>query len=114
MGAIQLSHVVKSFGESAALRGVSLDVAAGEELVLLGHNGAGKTVTVRLLSTMSWPTSGTVTLEGIDTRADPTAVRRRIGVCLDTPLMWPQLTGREHVQLIADAHGVPIQEAERR
>ena len=114
MHAIELSHVTKRFGESTALRALSLEVRAGEVLVLLGHNGAGKTVTVRLLSTMSWPTSGTVTIQGIDTRTDPAAIRRQIGVCLDTPLIWPRLTGREHVQLMADAHDVPIQEADRR
>jgi ABC-2 type transport system ATP-binding protein len=114
MPAVQMSQVVKRFGESTALHGVSLDVRAGEVMVLLGHNGAGKTVTVRLLSTMSWPTSGAVTIQGMDSRADATAIRKRIGVCLDAPLLWPQLTGRDHIHLIADAHDVPFEEADRR
>jgi ABC-2 type transport system ATP-binding protein len=114
MRAIELSNVIKRFGEATALHGVSLDVDNGEVVVLLGHNGAGKTVIVRLLSTMSWPTSGTVTIRGIDSRADPAAIRRRIGVCLDTPLLWPRLTGREHVRLMAEAYGVPVERGERR
>jgi ABC-2 type transport system ATP-binding protein len=111
--AIQLSQVVKRFGETTALRGLSLAAAEGEVLVLLGHNGAGKTVTVRLLTTMSWPTSGTVSVGGVDTRVDPTAIRKQLGVCLDSPLLWPRLTGREHVHLMADAYDVPVQQAER-
>jgi ABC-2 type transport system ATP-binding protein len=111
MAAIELSQVVKRFGERVALRGLTLTVAEGEVMVLLGHNGAGKTVTVRLVSTMSWPTTGTVTVCGFDTRTNPTAIRQRIGVCLDDPLLWPRLSGREHVHLIADAYGVPARDA---
>ena len=85
---------------------------AGEVVALLGHNGAGKTVTVRLLSTLAWPTAGTVRVAGHDTRREPVAVRRVIGVCLDQPLLWPDLTGYETLRLLADAYGVSWAQAQ--
>lgn len=111
VGAIELSHVVKRFGDAEALKGLCLSVSEGEVMVLLGHNGAGKTVTVRLISTMTWPTSGTVRVCGLDTRKSSTEIRRRIGVCLDAPSLWPRLSGREHVNLMADAHKIATGEA---
>ena len=62
-----------------AVRGVDLDVAPGELVAVLGPNGAGKTTTMRMLTTLVRPTAGTATVAGVDVRADPAAVRRRIG-----------------------------------
>ena len=57
--AIEAEHLVKHFGETVAVDGVSLSVPEGTVLGMLGPNGAGKTTTVRMLTTMSLPTSGT-------------------------------------------------------
>ncbi|MFD7366492.1 ATP-binding cassette domain-containing protein [Nocardiopsis alba] len=62
-----------------AVRGVDIDVAAGETVALLGPNGAGKSTTLRMLTTLLEPTSGTATVAGRDVRAEPSEVRRRIG-----------------------------------
>ncbi|MDQ3579543.1 MAG: ATP-binding cassette domain-containing protein [Actinomycetota bacterium] len=62
-----------------AVRGVDLDVAAGELVGFLGPNGAGKTTTLRMLTTLLTPTSGTARVAGRDLRSDPVGVRRNIG-----------------------------------
>ena len=62
-----------------AVRGLDLDVAAGEIVGLLGPNGAGKTTTQRMLATLLAPTAGTATVAGCDLRADPVGVRRQLG-----------------------------------
>jgi ABC-2 type transport system ATP-binding protein len=62
-----------------AVRGVDLDVAAGEIVGFLGPNGAGKTTTLRMLTTLLAPTRGEATVAGVDLRRDPAGVRRRIG-----------------------------------
>ncbi|HEY0640973.1 MAG TPA: ATP-binding cassette domain-containing protein [Pseudonocardiaceae bacterium] len=66
-------------GTVEAVRGVDLDVTAGELVGFLGPNGAGKTTTLRMLTTLLDPTAGSATVAGIDLRRDPTEVRRRIG-----------------------------------
>src|SRR2546423_14788691 len=62
-----------------AVRGVDLDVAAGELVGFLGPNGAGKTTTLRMLTTLLEPTAGEATVAGRDLRTDPIGVRKRIG-----------------------------------
>src|SRR4051812_37621839 len=70
----------KRFDDLWALRDLDLDVPAGSILGLLGHNGAGKTTAIRILTTLSQPTEGTATVAGIDVVTNPLAVRERIGV----------------------------------
>ena len=111
---LELVEVTKSFGDFVAVKDISLAVAPGEVVALLGHNGAGKTVTVRMVSTLAWPTSGQVRVEGYDTRRDAVEIRRRIGVCLDQPLVWPDLTGHQLLRLLAEAYEIEAEATMRR
>jgi len=111
---VTLHSVSKVFGDVSALSEVSLDVESGEIVALLGHNGAGKTVTVRMIATLSWPTRGSVTVSDHDTRKDAVGVRRVLGLCLDQPMLWPDLTGSQTLRLLADANGIPWSVAEQR
>src|SRR4051812_32198563 len=70
----------KRYGDLWALRDLDLDVPAGSVLGLLGHNGAGKTTAIRILTTLSAPTTGRATVAGHDVVAGGAEVRRRIGV----------------------------------
>ena len=77
MNAIELTGVDKAFGKVAALRGLSLDIRAGELTALLGPNGAGKTTAISLMLGLGAPTAGQVRVLGGNPRQDD--VRRRVG-----------------------------------
>ncbi len=111
---VELKGVVKAFGGFEAIRAVTLSLHRGEVVALLGHNGAGKTVLVRMLATLAWPTSGSVLIGGHDTRRYPVEIRRLIGTCLDDPLLWSDLTGYQTLRLVADAYEVDWDLAQRR
>ena len=82
-----------------AVRGVDLQVDAGEVFGFLGPNGAGKSTTVRMLTTLLSITGGSARVAGVDVAADPDAVRRRIGVALQEAGLDPRQTGRELLEL---------------
>ena len=77
---IQIENVRHSYGQRAALNGVSFDVRPGEIFGLLGPNGSGKTTLFRILSTLMLPGSGRALIAGFDAARQPDEVRRRIGV----------------------------------
>src|SRR6478609_3552486 len=94
-----------------ALDALSLDVEAGTVLALLGRNGAGKSTTVKILSTLARPDSGTAVVAGIDVLRDPMAVRRTIGLVSQKASSDPMSTGRENLVLAARIQGLPRTEA---
>jgi ABC-2 type transport system ATP-binding protein len=97
-----------------AVRGVDLDVAAGEVVGFLGPNGAGKTTTLRMLTTLLRPTAGTATVAGHDLLRDPAAVRRRIGYVAQGGATWPQSKVIEEIELQGRLHRVAKAEVLRR
>src|SRR2546423_110771 len=104
--AITADRLVKKYGEVTALDGLSLAVAPGTVFGLLGPNGAGKSTTIKILTTLSRPTSGTATVAGIDVLRKPTAVRRAIGVVTQRASTDPMATGRENLLLAGRIHGM--------
>jgi ABC-2 type transport system ATP-binding protein len=104
--AIEANDLVKRYGEVTALDGLSLAVPAGTVFGLLGPNGAGKSTTIKILTTLSTPTSGSATVAGIDVLAHPNEVRRTIGVVTQASGTDPQATGRENLLLVAHVHGM--------
>ncbi len=97
-----------------ALDGLCVDVEPGAVLALLGRNGAGKSTTVKILTTLARPDSGTATVAGIDVLRDPTAVRRAIGLVSQKASSDPMSTGRENLVLAARIQGLPRTEARAR
>jgi len=74
---IQATGLVKTYGEVEAVRGIDLEVRAGEIFGFLGPNGAGKSTTISILCTLLKPTAGTARVAGIDVEHDPARVRQR-------------------------------------
>jgi len=97
-----------------AVRGVDLDVAAGELVGFLGPNGAGKTTTLRMLTTLLRPTSGEATVAGCDLAKDPVGVRRRIGYVAQGGGTTPELKVIEEMVLQGRFYGLSKPDATRR
>ena len=112
--AIDVRSLTKRFGDNEAVKGVSFQVARGEVFAFLGPNGAGKTTTIRMLCTLSRPTSGSATIDGFDVFRQPTAVRRRIGLVFQEPTLDEQLTAEENLRFHAVLYRVPHHEVEER
>jgi ABC-2 type transport system ATP-binding protein len=90
-----VKHFTGREGEVEAVRGVNLEVSAGEIFGFLGPNGAGKSTTVRMLTTLLTITSGRAEVMGVDVAREPDEARRRIGVALQEAGLDPRQTGRE-------------------
>src|SRR4051794_31927683 len=112
--AIEASGLGKRYGDLWALRDVDLLVPAGTVLGLLGHNGAGKTTAVRILTTLAVPTTGSARVAGHDVAADPNAVRRRIGLAGQSATVDGLLTGRANLELVGRLYRLSARAARAR
>ena len=109
---IELNGVAKTFdGAIQALQDVSFSVPTGSVCGVLGHNGAGKTTAIKILSTLLRPTSGHAVVAGYDVVRDPDRVRESIGTTGQvTALDW-ELTGRENLVLFGRLRGMRRKDA---
>ena len=98
--AIRTQGLSKSYGAVDALRGLDLEVGAGEVLGYLGPNGAGKTTTVRLLLGFLRASAGRAEIFGVDCQADPVRAHRRVAYVPGEAALWPSLTGAETLHLL--------------
>ncbi|WP_435348117.1 ATP-binding cassette domain-containing protein [Haloarchaeobius sp. HRN-SO-5] len=105
MPAIDCSGVTKRFGSVTALRDLDLTVEEGEVFGFLGPNGAGKSTTIDILLNYVYPSTGDVSVLGMDAADDTVAVRERTGVLPDGFGTLGAMTGREHVAFAVEAKG---------
>jgi sodium transport system ATP-binding protein len=103
---IEVHDLWKAFGNVQAVAGVSFVARDGQITGLLGPNGAGKTTSLRMLYTLMRPDRGRVTVDGFDAAAQPTEVRRRLGVLPDARGLYRRLTARENVEYFGRLHGL--------
>lgn len=103
---IELDGLTRHFGERTVLRGVTLEVAAGQTLAVLGRNGAGKSTLLRILATLLRPHEGSVKLFGEPLPGAGWKVRGRVGLLGHEPLLYRDLTGRENLIYHARLHRV--------
>ncbi len=105
--ALQATRITKRFGHRLVLKGIDFSLAAGERVALFGPNGAGKTTLMRILATVSTPTSGSVLVAGIDPQDEPLEARRRIGVVSHHSFLYDDLTARENLSFYGRMYDVP-------
>src|SRR5512132_3815523 len=97
----------KRYDDLWALRDFDLEVPAGTVLGLLGHNGAGKTTAVRLLTTLAQPTTGSAYVDGLDVVRDAAAVRSRIGLAGQSATVDDLLSARANLELVGRLYHQP-------
>ncbi len=111
---IKAQNLIKDYGELRAVDDVSFTIAGGEIVGLLGLNGAGKTTLLRMLASLLTPTSGAVTVDGVEVEADGEALRQRIGFLPEVPPLYGEMTVANFLGFVARLRKVPDNEAEGR
>ena len=111
---ISVRNLTKRFGDFTAVDSISFDVSKGEIFGFLGANGAGKTTAMRMLCGLSYPTSGTGTIAGLDVRKDGELIKRKIGYMSQRFSLYNDLTVRENMRLYASIYGLSKQETDER
>jgi len=107
---IEVEHLVKKFGEHAAVNDISFEVTKGEVFGLLGPNGAGKSTTIKMLTTLLSPTSGSARVNGFDIVHQTNAVRHSIGYVPQALSADGGLTGYENLLIFAKLYDLPHKE----
>jgi lantibiotic transport system ATP-binding protein len=100
-GLVRVEGVSKRYGRQLAVDGVSFAIEPGEIVGFVGPNGAGKSTTLRVLTGLIRPDSGSVSLDGIDQRTDPAGFRARLGALIEAPAIYPMLPAFEHLAYVA-------------
>lgn len=114
MDAIKTVKLTKNYKDLTAVDGLNLTVRQGELLSLLGVNGAGKTTTIKMLTSLTRPTSGDAFLNGKSILTDSAAVKNMIAVSPQETAVAPNLTVWENLELMAGVHGFSKDEAKNK
>jgi ABC-2 type transport system ATP-binding protein len=109
---IRLQELTKNFGSQVAVDSLTLEIPAGQIVGFLGPNGAGKSTTLKMLTGMIEPTSGSASVCGFDIGRDPIEVKRRIGFVPESGAVFESLTGLEYLEMVGALYGI-AQEAAR-
>ena len=108
---IEAKNLVRRYGDFAAVDDVSFTIGHGEVVGLLGHNGAGKTTIMKILTGFIEPSAGAVTVNGTQVQADPLAVQTQIGYLPENLPLYPELTVCEYLSYAAQLRGLKESEA---
>lgn len=114
MKCISATSLSKAYGDTNAVDGIDLDVEEGQAFGFLGANGAGKSTTIKMLTTLIRPTGGSLSILGVDALKEPLRVRRRIGVVLQQPSYEPTLSVERALTKYGMMWGVSGDECRRR
>jgi ABC-2 type transport system ATP-binding protein len=111
---IEAAHLRKSYGARVAVDDLTFSVNAGEVVGLLGPNGAGKTTTLSMLATLIEPDAGGIRIAGLDSRAAPDDLRRKLGFVPQSIALYPPLSAFQNLEVFAKIHGLARRLAEAR
>ncbi len=102
---IDVQQVEKRFGATTALDGVTFSVGSGELVALIGHNGAGKSTAIKILTGQLLADAGSATVGGRDLAKEPALAREQLGYVPEDPRLYDYLTAREFLELVIDIRG---------
>lgn len=111
---IEFDKVTRSYGDKVAVNELTLQIHPGEVFSLLGHNGAGKTTSIKMLVGLLRPSSGTVRVCNYDVSQTPCEAAQRLGYVPDQPYLYGKLSGREFLRFVGQMHGLPHELLEQR
>jgi len=103
---IEISHLSRFYGDFKAVDNVSANIGRGEVVGLLGHNGAGKSTIMKMITGFLEPTVGTISIDGLQMGEDNRAIQQRIGYLPENCPVWPEMNVIEYLQYQARLHGV--------
>jgi ABC-2 type transport system ATP-binding protein len=101
MPLLSVDKITKSYGEIKALEDISLELSPGEIVGLAGPNGAGKSTMFKILAGLVYPNSGTSTICGFSRSLSPREYAKRLGVLIEAPAFYPNMTAEDHLTYIA-------------
>ncbi|WP_413628105.1 ABC transporter ATP-binding protein [Fructilactobacillus vespulae] len=111
---IKITHLHHEYEDKIALRDLNLEIPSGKIFGFLGHNGAGKSTTLKSITSVIEPTSGSIIVDGLDLAKNRLDVKKRIGYVPDTPDLFLQLTASEYWNLIASIYKINLNEHQDR
>ncbi|CAF1450292.1 unnamed protein product, partial [Didymodactylos carnosus] len=109
---MSVKQLSKKFGKFQAVSNLNVDFYNNEVCCLLGHNGAGKTTVTSILVGMLEPTSGSVSISGLDNQENIEEVRKEIGFCPQYDILYPELSIKEHLELVAKMRHMDVEATE--
>jgi ABC-2 type transport system ATP-binding protein len=104
---IRVESLSRAYGDHTVVDQVSFEIGQGEIVGLLGHNGAGKTTIMRMLTGFLEPTAGHIEMHGLDIRTHREAVQRHIGYLPENCPVYPEMTVIDYLDYAASLHGIP-------
>ena len=111
---IEFQNVSKTYGATQALKDLNLSIQEGQIVGLIGHNGAGKSTTIKSLVCVINPTAGKILVDGLDLASNRLRIKQKIGYVADSPDLFLRLTAQEFWDLVAASYGLNKQDYENR
>src|ERR1700678_4013905 len=111
---LQVDRLSKRYGERLVVNAISFSIAQGETVGLLGSNGAGKTTAIAMISGISRPDGGEVTLSGVSLAQDANALKRRVGLVPQDQALYEELSPWANLQIFGGLYGLSASDLESR
>ena len=103
---IKIEHLTRKYGDFTAVNDVSFEINQGEIVGLLGHNGAGKTTIMKMMTGYLEPTQGNITIDGLEIDKDRRAIQKKIGYLPENCPVYPEMTVLDYLEYSAALHGI--------
>lgn len=104
---LKLKNLTKTFGDFIAVDNLNLEVNSGNLYGFLGPNGAGKTTTLKMIAGLYTPTSGTITIDGVDNQQNSLRTKETFAYIPDNPFLYDKLTGKEFLYFCGGLYNIP-------